>query len=562
MKKNYTVSRRYLIVAASLALLTPVTIAHAQWTALGSSTGISAGAGSYHSIACDTNGHIYVAYHDSTVAKGSLQKYNGSSWSYVGGTAGITDSSAAYSCLAVNRSTNQLFYSYQDGPFQSPAAGKLAVRQYGSGNTPVNSWQTISAGMSYFNATKIGPSGQPYVLYRDLSANGLAAKRYNGSSWVTLGAQVTFQPSTILYYPSMAISNDSVFVAAVSALGSIYVLKAPVMAAAGTAWDAVGNTGWAGPSGSIFQHHLDMTMDAANNLYLAYVSPGVQGNRLSVKKYQNGQWSTLGVDNFSSGTAAYVSIAVTPSGTPYVAFSDGSFISRTTVMKYDGTQWVIVGTAGISTGAAIHNKLTLDPAGNPVVTFADAGQGNRTVVMKYTPPVDSIDVRTQNNIPAVVTANAGTLQMQAVVFPSAASQNVNWSIVPVTGAAVISPSGLVMAQGNGTVYAKAISVTDASKSDSLLITISNQLGIATIDAERFLSVYPSPFRDRVTVALKEAASAAVHTAVVSDPTGKVLHREDFYGRKVQLDLGTLPAGMYFLAVSGAEGVAVVKIIRN
>ncbi len=85
-----------------------------------------------------------------------------------------------------------------------------------------------------------------------------------------------------------------------------------------------------------------------------------------------------------------------------------------------------------------------------------------------------LTVATQGAVPATITSNGGTLQMVATVFPATASQSVTWSIVPGTGSASISATGLVTAITNGTVYAKAIALQDITVKDSLLVTISNQ----------------------------------------------------------------------------------------
>ncbi|MFZ4522168.1 MAG: Ig-like domain-containing protein [Bacteroidales bacterium] len=85
-----------------------------------------------------------------------------------------------------------------------------------------------------------------------------------------------------------------------------------------------------------------------------------------------------------------------------------------------------------------------------------------------------IDVATLGGVPAIISTSGGTLQMEATVFPSTANQAVTWSIVPGTGMASISPTGLVTAISNGTTYAKATSVQDITMSDSLLITMSGQ----------------------------------------------------------------------------------------
>lgn len=86
-----------------------------------------------------------------------------------------------------------------------------------------------------------------------------------------------------------------------------------------------------------------------------------------------------------------------------------------------------------------------------------------------------LDVATQGGVPASISIPAGTLQVEATIFPSYANQAVTWSISPGTGDATINPSGLVTALVNGTVYAKAVAVQDITVSDSILINISNQV---------------------------------------------------------------------------------------
>lgn len=88
-----------------------------------------------------------------------------------------------------------------------------------------------------------------------------------------------------------------------------------------------------------------------------------------------------------------------------------------------------------------------------------------------------LDVATQGNVPATITVPAGTLQLLATVYPSYANQAVNWSIIPGTGQATINSSGLVTALTDGTVWAKAEAQQDATVSDMIEITISNQVPI-------------------------------------------------------------------------------------
>jgi hypothetical protein len=87
-----------------------------------------------------------------------------------------------------------------------------------------------------------------------------------------------------------------------------------------------------------------------------------------------------------------------------------------------------------------------------------------------------LTVSTQGGVPATITSNGGTLQMVATVFPATANQSVIWSIVPGTGMATITATGLVTGVSNGTAWAKAKAVQDTTVMDSLLITMSSQVG--------------------------------------------------------------------------------------
>jgi hypothetical protein len=98
-----------------------------------------------------------------------------------------------------------------------------------------------------------------------------------------------------------------------------------------------------------------------------------------------------------------------------------------------------------------------------------------TVNVQQPISITSLVVGTQGNVPAVININGGTLQMTSTITPSNANQSVTWSIVDGTGLASISSTGLITPISNGTVWAKAVSVADATKKDSMLVTISNQI---------------------------------------------------------------------------------------
>ena len=92
-----------------------------------------------------------------------------------------------------------------------------------------------------------------------------------------------------------------------------------------------------------------------------------------------------------------------------------------------------------------------------------------------TVPVSEIEVTVQGGA-AVIGANKGTLQLNALVLPTnATNPNVTWSILNVTGQATISSSGLVTAATEGMVTAKALSDDGTGVYGTLDILILNQI---------------------------------------------------------------------------------------
>ena len=91
--------------------------------------------------------------------------------------------------------------------------------------------------------------------------------------------------------------------------------------------------------------------------------------------------------------------------------------------------------------------------------------------------VIGIKVKTQGNVPAVISTLAGSLQLVDTVYPAIANQAAHWFIVTGTGSATINGTGLVTAVTDGTVWAKATAEADGTIMDSLMITISGQTPI-------------------------------------------------------------------------------------
>ncbi len=186
-------------------------------------------------------------------------------------------------------------------------------------------------------------------------------------------------------------------------------------------------------------------------------------------------------------------------------------------------------------------------------------------------PVEEITVAiaTQNNVPAEITVNNGTLQLTSTVIPATFSPGVVWSIVPVTGSANISAAdyfvdagGLVTATQNGTVYAKAVSVVNPDKSDSLLITISNQgAGVQDITSQDRFSIYPNPNKGRFVLE-GPATGLGSDTLVITGMSGQQAYTQTttVTGNRLHMKIGAegLTPGVYYLSLFRDGARIVIK----
>lgn len=270
-----------------------------DWEQVGSAN-FSSGGATYTSLAIDNSDVPYVAFVENYYMwtnKASVMKYNGASWSYVGG-GGITSNTANYTSLAVDAG-GALYLAYQDG-----SSNKATVMKYASG-----AWSVLgSANFSDGNATNIAiavdDNGTPYVVYSDASYSGKAiVKKYNGSSWVNVGA-------------SSGISSGST-------------------------------------------SYTSIKLDAGGNPYISYTDAGIS-SKASVMKFNGTSWVSVSTSaGFTPGTSSHSSLAIDAYGIPYLSVQDASTSNKATVYKAapvsvnPTTPTVSASSTSISCGATV-----------------------------------------------------------------------------------------------------------------------------------------------------------------------------------------------------------------
>ncbi|WP_084681355.1 T9SS type A sorting domain-containing protein [Chryseobacterium soli] len=321
-----------------------------QWENVGGVQTVSAGGSSFNNLVVDNAGNYYLSYYDVTVSKGSVQKFNGNFWSYIGGSAGITTSYATYSSLSLDPAGNTIYYTNM--------GSGLEVRQFNG--TTWTSLPSVTTATTNYQASAVSPSN---VLFTYGSYGSGTVKRYVNGAWEQVGNAGFSEGAE---FAEMVIgSNNIVYTSNVS--NGLRVYQNSVTASAIDNWALVGGS-IVDAASSGESYSSDIAIDANNNVYVAYVSTTAAGKKLNVKKFDGTSWTQVGNANFSNGKVQHVALAVTASGTPYVAASrweDDNFL-KNTVYKLDaaGQDWVTFGSDFISDGEAKYNDLAVDNTNN------------------------------------------------------------------------------------------------------------------------------------------------------------------------------------------------------
>lgn len=372
-----------------------------QWENAGGSEIVSAAGGSNNNLVVRGN-RYYISYYDTSVGKGSVRVFDGNAWSYAGGNAGITNGTALYNSLSADH-TGNLYYTNQIG---WPGAG-MEVRKF-DGTSWIQLPDAADASINY-HASAVSASD---VLYTFSGQNSGMVRRYANGIWEQVG-NTGFSGGAA--FAEMVIgSNNKVYTCSAGS-GSVKVYENTVSATPSDQWILTGGS-MVDAASSGEQYTSDMAIDAADHLYVSYVSNSANGQKLNVRKFNGTAWVQLGNANFSPGKVQHVAIAVTASGTPYVVASrwENDDFLRNTVYRLDAaTQtWKAFGGDFISDGQATYNDLAVDQAQNYLV-LAYSQNGIRVKRISLAPACSNTD---PGNNPGDVSCTKFTYGGQTVYY--------------------------------------------------------------------------------------------------------------------------------------------------
>ncbi len=244
-------------------------------------------------------------------------------------------------------------------------------------------------GHSFYSSLAIAPDGTPYVAWQDDSSGNddIYIRRWNGTAWVEVGVGsasgegVSKSPIAALF-PCLAIAPDGTPYLAWMEFApgdnwDIYIRRWN-----GTAWVEVGTGSASG--GGISNNggnstYPSLAVDPSGMPYVAWADNSSGNVEIYVRRWNGTAWVEVGAGSASGGGISHSegessepSMAIAPDGTPYVAWQDGDIWGREIfIRRWNGTEWEEVG-AGSASGGGI--SQTDDSVSNsPSLAIASNG---------------------------------------------------------------------------------------------------------------------------------------------------------------------------------------------
>lgn len=328
----------------------------------------------------DPDGVPYVSYslqHNGYQSR--VMKLDGNSWVTVG-SSGIPEGVGCSRLTLNDEGTPYLAFT------DSLNGYRATVLMFNG-----NSWEPVgNAGFTPGFAIPdiaLDPSGIPYVAFMD-STIGAKPRimRFNGQTWETTGnagfSDLQTDRVTILTDPV-----GTLYVAYEDRYTSIddNLYKARVMKLNGNTWESVGSAGISGGVDS----PGSFAVDPSGTPYLAYYfdsyfSPLMDESwhKTKIVRWKDNAWEKVGTADYFKGVNN-VSLAISPDGTPYMAYNDSINGYKASLIRFNGNDWETVGNAGFSQGEVSSPSLAIDNTGTPYMAYSDNTNENKATVMKF-----------------------------------------------------------------------------------------------------------------------------------------------------------------------------------
>ncbi len=396
-------------------------------------------------------------------------------------------------------------------------------------------------------------NGEVYVVYRDNAYDKKASvMKFSGNSWVPVG-DLGFSPDEVSD-TKIAIDNSGVIYVAFK--DDAVFNRPTVMKFEDNVWSSIGD----GVGGHTADYVSLETHDGL--VYLAFQK---ENEKAIVMKYTD-SWEYMGNENgISAGNARYLSLAVDEStGEVYLGYQDNYTLQqKATVRKYDGTDWVNVGLPSFTEEDAPFVSLEISSSGMPYIAFKQNYSGT-LAVMSFNgsdwnqvgtttsgQTVSDVSLEMINNTPFV--AFVGTPNKASVMT----FDGDEWVFVGESGFTeeYVDYTSLV-ADNEGNLF---VAFKEGSTLDSKASVKTFETGLSAVNHNLVneITVFPNPATNKINIDLSELNNVDIR---IIDINGKIVfNKENINQKLLSLDLDFTP-NIYFVQIISEEKSYFTKLI--
>ncbi|MFK5855688.1 MAG: T9SS type A sorting domain-containing protein [Bacteroidota bacterium] len=396
-------------------------------------------------------------------------------------------------------------------------------------------------------------NGEVYVVYRDAAYDKkVSVMKFNGNNWVPVG-NLGFSPDEVSD-TKIAIDNSGVVYVAFK--DDAVFNRPTVMKFENNIWSSIGD--------GVGGHTADyLSLEIHGGVvYLAFQK---ENEKAVVMKY-TGSWEYMGNENgISAGNARYLSLAVNEStGEIYLGYQDNYTLQqKATVRKYDGTDWINIGLPSFTEEDAPFVSLDISSSGMPYIAFKqnysgtlgvmsfDGSDWNQVGTVTSGQTVSDVSLEMINNTPFV--AFVGTPNKASVLT----FDGDEWVFVGESGFTeeYVDYTSLV-ADNNSNLF---VAFTEGSSLGSKASVKTFETGLSAISnySTGEITVFPNPATNKINIDLSELNNVDIR---IIDISGKTLfYKENINQKLLSLDLDFTP-NIYILQIVSEEKSYVIKLI--
>lgn len=208
-----------------------------------------------------------------------------------------------------------------------------------------------------------------------------------------------------------------------------------------------------------------------------------------------------------------IAISVANDAEAVITTDNGTLQLEAEIAPTNSTQaveWAVISGTAFAT---INQQGTVTGVNNGMIIVqaksTDGSDVTATIVIYISNQIvtpTSLTITIEGDAQPVITANAGTLQLNVNALPVNGNINVIWSVVSGETFASVDEDGLVTATANGTAVIKAASTDNAQINDTIEITVSGQVLGRDDFSKKEIVIYPNPATTAITIDAEETVT--------------------------------------------------------